>query len=127
MELVAIVITLALIEYMYISMQVGMARGKYGVPAPAITGDPTFERYYRVQQNTVEQMVIFLPSILLFAHFVMPAAAAALGLVFIVGRALYFKGYVAAPEKRSTGFMLTFVPNVILVLGALIGAIIAAV
>jgi len=124
MELVTIVIALALIEYMYIAMQVGAARGKYGVPAPATTGDPIFERYYRVQQNTVEQLVIFLPSMLGFAHYVMPLAAAALGLVFILGRALYLTGYVKDPGKRSTGFMLTFVPNVILVLGALIGAVV---
>jgi uncharacterized membrane protein YecN with MAPEG domain len=127
MELVAIVIALALIEYMYIGLQVGRARGKYGVSAPATSGDPIFERYYRVQQNTVEQMVVFLPSILLFAHFVMPLAAAGLGVVFILGRALYFRGYIADPGKRSTGFILTFVPNVILVLGALIGAVVEAV
>ncbi len=122
MEAVAIVVTLALIEYAYISFRVGGARGKYGVSAPATTGDPVFERYYRVQQNTVEQLVIFLPSIGLFAYYVMPLAAAGLGLVFIVGRALYFVGYVKDPASRTVGFLLSFGANVILMLGGLIGA-----
>jgi uncharacterized membrane protein YecN with MAPEG domain len=126
MEAVAIVVSLALIEYIYISMQVGGARGKYGVSAPATSGDPTFERYYRVQQNTVEQLVIFLPSIGLFAVYVMPLVAAGLGLVFIVGRALYFVTYVKDPGKRTVGFLLTFGANVILLLGGLIGAALAA-
>ncbi len=54
MELVTIVIALALIEYSVFGMLVGKARGKYGIDAPAITGNPIFERYYRVHQNTLE-------------------------------------------------------------------------
>jgi uncharacterized membrane protein YecN with MAPEG domain len=125
MEAVAIVVVLALIEYVYISIRVGGARGKYGVSAPATTGDPVFERYYRVQQNTVGQLVIFLPSIGLFAYYVMPLAAAGLGLVFIVGRALYFVSYVKEPADRTAGFLMTFGANVILMLGGLIGAAMA--
>ena len=123
MELVGIVIALALIEYMYIAFQVGMARGKYDVPAPATTGNETFERYYRVQMNTVEQLIVFIPGMLLFAHFVMPVVAALLGLAFIVGRALYLTGYVKDPAKRGTGFIIGYVANALLVLGALGGAI----
>ena len=123
MALVVIVVALALLEYIFLSMQVGMGRGKYDVPAPAISGHPTFERLYRVQMNTLEQLIIFLPSIWLFATYVSTGIAAALGVVFIVGRFLYFKGYVDDPEKRTTGFLMTFGANVTLLFGALVGAV----
>jgi uncharacterized membrane protein YecN with MAPEG domain len=123
MSLVAIVACLALIEYVVILMLTGQARGRFGVPAPATTGNPSFERYFRVQQNTIEQLVIFLPSLYLFAAFVSENVAAGLGLVFIVGRVIYARGYVEDPAKRGPGFMLTFLPNLILLLGGLIGAI----
>ena len=122
MELITIVIALALLEYMYITFRVGGARGKFDVPAPAISGHPTFERLYRVQMNTVEQLVIFLPSIIAFGYYVSAPIGAAIGLVFILGRALYLAGYVKDPEKRGTGFLLTFLANVVLLLGGLIGA-----
>ena len=84
-----------------------------------------FERTLRVQQNTLEQLVVFIPSVWLFATYINPLAAAILGIVFIVGRALYFQGYVADPEKRGTGFAIGFVANAILLLGSLVGVIIA--
>jgi uncharacterized membrane protein YecN with MAPEG domain len=121
--LVAIVAALALVEYVVILMLTGQARGRFGVPAPATTGNPSFERYFRVQQNTIEQLVIFFPALYLFASFVSESWAALLGLVFILGRIVYFRGYVADPAKRGPGFMLSFLPNVILLLGGLIGAI----
>ncbi len=123
MELVVIVIVLALLEYIYISVQVGRGRGKYEVPAPAMTGHPTFERLYRVQLNTLEQLIIFLPAIWLFGTYVSAEIAAGLGVVFIVGRFLYLTSYVKDPEKRTGGFLLTFASNVILLLGALVGAV----
>ena len=125
MELVVIVVAVALLEYIYLATQVGQARGKYEVPAPAISGHPTFERLYRVQMNTLEQLIVFLPSIWLFAEYVSANWAAALGVVFIVGRFVYFRNYVKDPEKRTIGFLLTFSANVILLLGALIGAAVA--
>ena len=122
MELVTIVIALALIEYAVFGMLVGWARGKYGVTAPAISGDPIFERYYRVQQNTLEILVLFIPGMWMFASYVDASIAAGLGLVFIVGRFLYFRGYVADPKSRSLGFVLSFFPALILVVGGLIAA-----
>ena len=122
MELVTIVIAVALLEYMFIAFQVGAGRTKYNVPAPAVTGHPTFERLYRVQLNTLEQLIVFLPSIWLFATWVSAPAAAGLGLVFVVGRALYSTSYVKDPAKRGPGFLLGYVANAILVLGSLIGA-----
>ena len=116
---------LAIVEYIIITLSTGQARQRYGVKAPATTGDPVFERYYRVQQNTVEQLVIFFPALFLFSAYVGPRLAALLGLVFIVGRAVYARGYVADPERRGPGFIIGFSANVILVLGSLIGALFA--
>ena len=122
MELVAVVAALALIEYSVFGMQVGRARARYGVKAPATTGHEIFERSYRVQQNTLEQLVVLLPSLYLFAAFVSAPIAAGLGLVFVVGRALYARGYVADPEKRGVGFIVGFAASSVLLLGGLLGA-----
>jgi uncharacterized membrane protein YecN with MAPEG domain len=126
MEAVAIVAALVLIEYMGIVWFTGQARGRHGVPAPAITGHPIFERWLRVQSNTVEQLVIFFPGLWLFSRYVNAEVAAALGLVFLVGRFLFARGYVADPAKRGPGFILTYLSNAVLVLGGLAGAVIAA-
>jgi glutathione S-transferase len=122
MTYTAIVILLALVEYIVFQMAVGRARVRYEVEAPAVTGNEIFERYYRVQANTVEQLVLFVPAMVAFAYFVGDLWAAGVGIVWIIGRYVYFRGYVAAPEKRGTGMMLTAIPNMILVIGALIGA-----
>lgn len=126
MQLIAVVSLLALIEYMVIAGLVGSARGKYGVKAPATTGNEVFERYFRVQQNTLEQLVVFLPALWLFGMYVSVGAGAIIGLVFIVGRIVYLRGYVADPEKRGLGFGITFLANAALVLGGLGGAIVHA-
>ncbi len=99
---------------------------RYNVPAPATAGNEIFERYFRVQMNTLEQLVLFIPSILMFAHYVSPLVAAGLGLVFIIGRLLYLSAYVKDPRKREMGFSLSIAPTAILLLGALIGATRAA-
>ncbi len=123
MELTALVTTIALLEYMFFTLRVGMARGQFGVDAPATTGHPEFERYYRVQENTLEQLIVFLPSLWLFSQFWGSTIGAGVGALFLIGRPLYFAGYVKAPEKRTTGFLLGFLSNVILLIGALVGAI----
>jgi glutathione S-transferase len=124
--LVNVVIALALIEYFVFGLLVGRARGKFGVPAPAITGPPEFERTFRAQQNTLEKLVIFIPSMLIFSACVSAPIACLLGLVFIVGRALYFRGYVAEASKRGTGFAVSALANLALLIGALIGALVMA-
>jgi hypothetical protein len=123
MEAVAIVAALVGVEYMVIVWLTGQARGRYGVPAPAMTGHPVFERWSRVQGNSVEQLVIFFPALWLFASYVHPGAAAALGLVFFVGRALFARGYVADPARRGPGFVLSYIANAVLILGGLAGAV----
>ncbi|OFE12238.1 hypothetical protein PHACT_03070 [Pseudohongiella acticola] len=122
MELVTIVVVLALLQYMVFGILVGKARGTYKVEAPAVTGDPIFERYYRVHMNTLESLVLFLPSIFLFAMYVNADIAAALGLIFICGRYLYLRAYVKDPKSRGLGFALTMLPSLALALGAMIGA-----
>ena len=125
MSLVYIVMGLAMLQYLYFGIAVGGARGRYGIKAPATTGNEVFERYFRVQMNTLEQLIIFVPSMLLFARYVNVYVAAALGVVFLIGRALYFRGYVKAPQARHVGFTLTAVANLALLIGAIIGAIAA--
>jgi glutathione S-transferase len=123
MTYVAIVAALALIEYLIFSLAVGQARGKYGVKAPATTGHEIFERHYRVHQNTLEQLVVFLPALYLFASYASAGIAALLGLAYVAGRAVYARGYVADPEKRTAGFLIGYLANAVLLLGGLVGAI----
>lgn len=119
----AFVTLLALGFYFYTGLQVGMARGKYKVPAPATTGDPAFERTLRAQLNTAEWMPLFLPAMWLFAIYVDPVVAGALGVVWILGRMMYVSGYIRQAEQRSTGFLVQFVAWIVLFLGTLIGLV----
>ena len=123
MPLIHLVIGLALVEFFLFGFAVGRARVRYNVPAPAISGNEVFERYFRVQMNTLEQLIIFVPAILLFGRYVNAYVAAALGIMFLIGRAVYFQGYVKAPASRHIGFVLTAIPNVALLIGGIIGAI----
>jgi uncharacterized MAPEG superfamily protein len=117
------VIVLALLEFVVFGMLVGRARGRYGVNAPAVSGHEIFDRYFRVHYNTMEMLVAFLPAIWLFGLYVSPQWGAALGLVYLVGRILYLRSYVADPRKRDIGFGLSALPIVALLLGALWGAV----
>jgi uncharacterized membrane protein YecN with MAPEG domain len=123
---VALVTAFALIEYYVFGILVGMARSRTKIAAPATTGDPEFERYYRVHQNTLEQLVIFIPALWMFADFLSASVATALGILFIVARVIYARGYYTAAEKRGPGFAMTFGINAILIVGAIIGAIMKA-
>ncbi len=123
MAWVTIVAMLALLEYFFFSIKVGQARGKYGVKAPATTGNEHFERYHRVHQNTMEQLVMFLPSLFTFASLVSEMWAAILGVVFIIGRALYFNLYIGNPDKRGPGVLISLLATAILIIGSLVGAI----
>jgi glutathione S-transferase len=123
MAWVTIVAMLALLEYFFFSIKVGQARGKYGVKAPATTGNEMFERYNRVHQNTMEQLVMFLPSLFTFATFVSPMWAAIIGVVFIIGRAMYFNLYIGDPDKRGTGVLVSVLATAVLIIGSIVGAI----
>jgi glutathione S-transferase len=121
MELVYLTILLALLEYMVMGALVGRARGKHGIHAPAMTGHPDFERANRVHVNTLENLIIFIPAVWLFAGYVSVPWAAGLGFLFVAARAAYAVGYLQAAEKRSIGAGITGVVEIVLVVGAVIG------
>jgi uncharacterized membrane protein YecN with MAPEG domain len=116
-----IVTILTLILFYILSVNVGVARAKYKVPAPKITGDENFERVFRVQQNTLEQLIVFIPSLWIFSIFVNAIAANILGGIWIVGRILYAWGYYAEAGKRGLGFAINSLTAIILLIGSLIG------
>jgi glutathione S-transferase len=119
----ALITCLAILFYFFTTVQVARARAAYGIKAPAISGHPDFERVFRVQMNTLEWMPIFLPSLWLFAIYISDVGAAALGLVWIIGRTLYMISYIRAAAKRGPGFGIQATACIVLWLGAL-GAII---
>ena len=129
MGLLTIVLVLILVQYLFFGMKVGGARVKHGINAPAISGHPEFERHYRVHQNTLEQLAIFIPLYLAFA--VMGEAqgwmayeiASVLGVVFIIGRFVYSSSYVKDPNTRGKGFMIGFLATGLLLLGTLVASI----
>ena len=123
MDNATLIVLLALLQYIWFSMRVGMARGKYKVNAPACEGDETFERLFRVQQNTMEQLLVLIPAAYAFAYYLSSTWVLLAGAVFIIGRFMYSAEYVKDPKTRTPGMALTLVTNVILVLGALFGLI----
>lgn len=122
MELLAIITMLALVQVSVFGTLVGLARGRYAVKAPAVSGNELFERYYRVHYNTIEQLVLFLPSLWTFGYFVGQYWAAALGVVYLVGRTIYAISYVRNPAGRRFGMLVSMLPCWVLVLGSLIAA-----
>jgi glutathione S-transferase len=108
MEYIALVTLLLVIQYMVFIMLVGAARGKTGIKAPAVTGDENFERAYRVQMNTLEQLMVALPALWVSGIYFDALVAALLGLAFFLGRVMYRAGYVKDPEKRGIGFGIGF-------------------
>ena len=123
MEYATLIVLLALVQYVWFTMRTGMAREKYNIKAPACSGDEAWERLFRVQQNTLEQLIVFIPACYAFAWFLSPLWALILGVVFIVGRFLYSAEYVKEPKTRAFGMILTFLPNAALIVGALFGLI----
>ncbi len=116
---VALITIAALLVYVWMGIRVGRARAKSGVAAPAMTGDPILERHIRVHYNTLEWLPIFLAGLWLFAIYWNDLVAAALGVVWIVGRIVYALGYVSDPKKREVGFLIQFAATAVLVFGAL--------
>jgi glutathione S-transferase len=117
--LTALATLASILLYFYFGVCVGKARVQLKIPAPATTGDPLFERLYRVQMNTLEWMVIYLPCLWLFGFYVSDSGAGLLGLAWIVGRYLYKRGYEASPEQRGRGFVIQAGATAILFFGVL--------
>ena len=123
MQYVSLVTLLLVIQYLIFMLMVGAARSKSGIKAPAVTGDEQFERAYRVQMNTLEQLVMTLPALWLSGLYFDPLVAALLGLAFFLGRVLYRAGYVKDPARRGPGFGIGLLATLGLVGTALWGVI----
>lgn len=122
MDLVNAVIGLALVQFAAFGILVGRARGRYGVKAPATSGHEVFDRYFRVQMNTLELLVILIPALLLAPQYLAAHWVAAVGAVYLVGRLIYLRAYVADPARRALGFGLSFFPALLLTLVVIGGA-----
>lgn len=122
MHAVNLVIALALAQYFLFAILVGRARGRFGVKAPATTGHDMFERYYRVQMNTLELLVVLAPSLWIAAQYWWPRGMAAVGCVYLIGRFVYLRAYLRDPGTRTVGFGLSAMPTIFLLLAALAGA-----
>ena len=123
---VEIVSLLSVIQYFIFGMLVGRARTRFNVPAPAMVGPPIFECYMRVHQNTLEVMVMFLPSMWIASKYWRGDVIAAIGFVYLVGRWMYYRGYVVDPAKRHVGFGVTVLPIFVLIVMAFVGMALAA-
>jgi len=123
MASVEFVTVLVLLQFLYFAMLAGRARQRYGVKAPAITGNETFERYLRVQMNTLEMLIMLLPALWLATVFVPPWWSALLGAIYLVGRFIYLRAYVNDPSRRSLGFGVSALPILVLLLIDLIGSV----
>ena len=123
MSYVYLVTLLILFEYLVIGYLVSKARTRFKVKAPAITGHEGFERWFRVQQNTIEQLVVVLPAMWIFGYTLSPLWAAALGLAFLIARGFYAYGYVQTGSGRHHGFMFGMYATVALLIGAGIGTL----
>jgi glutathione S-transferase len=118
---------LVLLLHQYVTMMVAQARAKYGIKAPAVTGNEHFERAYRVQMNTVEQIVFFLPAMWLCAVLLSDIGAAVGGVIWVIGRVIYAVSYVNDPATRGRGTMICVLAQYALWLGAAVGLVRAAI
>ena len=121
MEYATLIVLLALLQYVWFTMRVGSTRGKYNVDAPACEGNETWERSFRVQQNTMEQLIMLVPATYAFAYYTSSFWVLVPGVVFILGRFLYSAAYLKDPKTRAPGMIMTIAANLTLILGALVG------
>lgn len=124
MEIPAVFVLLALFQYVGFTLRVGAGRARYKVDAPRTTGEEAWERLFRIQQNTLEQLVVFIPGMVLFAHFLGPRWSWIPGLLFVAGRQLYAWEYAKDPKSRGPGMGLTLLANAALLIGAAVGLVI---
>ncbi len=122
MELSAIVTGLAVLQSFFFAFQVGQARQKHGIDAPAISGNPDCERAFRIHANTIEQLIVFLPGLWMFGYYVNAQVGDGIGVLFIIGRFVYRSAYLGDPKSRSAGFGIGALTMVVLVVGGMIGA-----
>ncbi|MGB0135432.1 MAPEG family protein [Dokdonella sp.] len=123
MALVNLLVLLAVIQFIYFGVRVGSARQKYGVSAPATTGHEIFERYYRVQMNTLELLIMLVPCVWIASAYWNPMFVAAMIGIYLIGRMIYLSGYVADPKKRDKGFLISILPIFVLLVAGFAGAV----
>jgi uncharacterized membrane protein YecN with MAPEG domain len=123
MDHATLIVLLALLQYVWFTGRVGAARGKYKVDAPACDGDENWNRLFRIQQNTMEQLIVFVPATYAFAFYLSELWVLVPGLAFMAGRFLYSAEYLKDPKSRTPGMAITLISNVVLVLGALYGLV----
>lgn len=116
-----LVTLLAVIQFFCFAFFVGAARVKFGVRAPATTGNLEFERYFRVQQNTLETLIMFVPALWIAARYWPMQWSALIGAVYLVGRVIYFFSYLRDPSSRTLGYALSIGPVGVLVVLGLVG------
>jgi glutathione S-transferase len=119
----AIVTLLTVSLYFYFATRVAAARGKLGVALPAIAGNADFERVFRVHQNTLEWLPIFLTTLWLCAFYLSDLGASIVGFAWLIGRLIYSSGYTKAVEKRLPGFFIQSSACILLFLGATAGVV----
>jgi glutathione S-transferase len=123
MEYIDLVGLLAVLQFFAFGYYTGIARRDSGLKAPAMTGAEGFERMYRVQMNTLEMLVAFLPALFLATKYWPIPLIAVLGVAYLIGRHLYWRAYVRDPSTRALGFMISMAPTVILVVLGIVGAV----
>ena len=125
MQYVELVAVIAVLQFLSFGALTGSARRKSGLKAPAVTGHEGFERMYRVQMNTLELLIAFLPALFLAAKYWPISLVVGLGIVYLVGRLSYWRAYVSNPSKRGIGFVMSMLPTLFLALLALVGIILS--
>ncbi len=127
MQYAELVAMIAVLQFFFFTVMTGQARGKSGLKAPAMTGDDAFERMYRVQMNTLEVLAMFIPALFIASNYWSPLLVSGLGAVYLLGRFIYWRAYVLAPEKRKLGFILSIFPTLILILLSIVGIVMSLV
>ncbi len=122
-KLTALVTVAAILYTFLLGGRVGALRGKTGVAAPATTGDPIFERAFRVHMNTTEQLVVFLPVLWLSVQVIGDAWSGLIGVVWLAGRVVYAAGYMKDPAQRGPGMLVTLSATLVLILVTLVGVV----
>lgn len=117
-QLPAVVTLLTLLLMFATVWMVGRARERYGIKAPSISGDPAFERAWRVQMNTLENAVMFIPALWLAAQYVDPLWAGIAGLVWLAGRVWYAVAYLRDANRRGPGYIVSMLAWLVLMLMA---------
>lgn len=123
MHLPAIITLCSLLLLFVTIIFVGYARTKYGVKAPATSGNDNFERIFRVQMNTLENLILFLPALWLFSEYVSPLWAGVVGAVWLVGRIDYALSYARAAAARGRGYVISVLAFAVLAIGAAVGIV----